>query len=116
MGMSKLLVIDDCTTNHFIIDKLLDKCGLFPDKVVCLDAEEAINQIEENFNDESKLPDVIFLDLMMPNFNGFNFLERFENVYPAIAKSVQIFILTCSLNPTDRIESEKIFICKRFFC
>lgn len=112
--MSKLLVIDDCKTSHFIIDKMLGKYGLFPGKELSFDAESAINQLEDDCLDESKLPDIIFLDLTMPDFTGFNFLERFKKLYPAIEKTIHIFILTCSINPADKIKSEQYSFVKGF--
>jgi len=113
--MSKLLVIDDCETDHFIMDRLLRMHGLFPGKELCFDAEAAINQMEVDCPDESKLPDVIFLDLFMPEFNGFNFLDRFRKLYPAIEKTIHIFIMTCSINPADKINAEKYPFVKGYF-
>jgi len=79
-----------------------------------MDAEDAINQLEDNCHEESKLPDVIFLDLGMPEFNGFDFLERFRKLYPAIEKTIHIFITTCSINPADKKKSENYPFVKGF--
>jgi len=105
--MSKLLVIDDCEVHHFIIDKMLERYGLFEEKEVSFDAEAAINQLEEDSRDESKLPDVIFLDLVMPGFDGFNFLERFKKLYPTIQKTIHLFVVSCSIHPSDKAKSER---------
>lgn len=113
--MNKLLVIDDCEIDHFIMDRLLGAHGLFAGKELCFDAEEAINKMEDDWLDESKLPDVIFLDLFMPGFNGFNFLERFRKLYPAIEKTIHIFVMSCSINPADKINAEKYPFVKGFF-
>jgi CheY-like chemotaxis protein len=113
--MSKLLVIDDCETDHFIIDRLLGFYGLFPGKELCFDAEMAISRMEDDCIDESKLPDVIFLDLFMPEFNGFNFLERFTKLYSAIEKTIHIFVMSCSINPADKIKAEQFPFVKGFF-
>lgn len=113
-GMSKLLVIDDCKIHHFIIDRILGKHGLFEEKRFYYDAETAINQLEDDCLDEAKLPDVIFLDLVMPQFNGFSFLDRFKKLYPAIEKTIHVFILSCSIDPADKMRSEKYPFVKGF--
>ena len=71
--------------------------------------------MEDDCLDESKLPDVIFLDLFMPGFNGFNFLDRFRKLYPAIDKTIHIFIISCSINPADKINAEKYPFVKGYF-
>jgi len=113
--MSKLLVIDDCETDRFIMDKMLGMHGLFPGKELCFNAEMAINQLEDDCIDESKLPDVIFLDLFLPEFNGFDFLDRFRKLYAAIEKTIHIFVITCSINPADKIKAEEYPFVKGYY-
>jgi len=43
----------------------------------------------------------------MPGFSGFDFLEEFRNIHPLIKKDVDIYMVTASLNPYDKKESEK---------
>ena len=112
--MSKLLVIDDCEIQHFIIDKMLGREEIFEEREASFDAELAINQLENDRLDEDKLPDVIFLDLVMPGFTGFDFLERFKNLQRSIQKNIHVFILTCSLNPADKKNSEQYPFVKGF--
>jgi len=113
--MNKLLVIDDCATDHFIMDRMLGLHGLFPGKELCFDAKAAINQMEDDRFDERKLPDVIFLDLFLPEFNGFDFLERFRKLYNAIEKTIHIFVITCSINPADKIKAEAYPFVKGYY-
>lgn len=113
--MSKLLVIDDNEIDQMIIDRMLGKYGLFPSKIFSSDGETAMDQLEANIFDEAKLPDVIFLDLIMPKFSGHHFLERFKKLYPAIQKTIHIFVITCSIHPKDRVTTEKYPFVKGFF-
>ncbi len=113
-AMCKFLMIDDGEVDMFIVDKMLDRYDLFSDKTYNLDAENAINKIESDIDDESKLPDVIFLDLMMP-FSGQKFLERFSKLYPAIRKTIDIFVVTSSVNPASKLVGEPYSFVKGFF-
>jgi len=113
--MSKLLVIDDCETDRFIMDRMLGMQGLFPGNELCFNARVAIDQLEDDSIDESKLPDIIFLDLFLPEFNGFDFLERFRKLYAAIEKTIHIFVITCSINPADKIKAEQYPFVKGYY-
>lgn len=57
-------------------------------------AEKAIEYLKENDRDGSKL---IFIDLNMPGFDGWDFLDNYRNL--AVRSSV--YVLTSSIDPRD---------------
>ena len=67
----KILVIDDSNTNIVLLEAILETRGY---KIMtALSVKEAIPMIEK------ELPDLILLDLLMPEVNGFDFLEKIKN-------------------------------------
>jgi CheY-like chemotaxis protein len=44
---------------------------------------------------------IILLDIMMPKMNGFEFLDQFENLDPAIKEKVDIVILSSTFDDND---------------
>ncbi|GLU56995.1 response regulator [Dyadobacter frigoris] len=58
-----------------MIDKLLADCCL----TQFVDGQQAIDFICSNHDDPGNLPQLIFLDINMPNLNGWQFLDRLEN-------------------------------------
>lgn len=66
----KLLIIDDSTVNNIILQNLLEDIGY--EVHTALNGEDALKIIEEIS------PDLILLDLMMPEVSGFDLLERFR--------------------------------------
>jgi two-component system chemotaxis response regulator CheY len=112
--MSKLLLIDDSKLDQLIMSKLLRRYNLFPDQEIYLDAESAIKSLENMQTSEKALPDIIFLDLVMPHFDGFKFLERFRQLASRISKKIDVFIVTSSINPHDRLETENFEFVKGF--
>ena len=62
-----------------------------------------------------ELPDIIFLDLNMPTVNGWEFLEKFEQL--SMEKSLEkclIYILTSSLDTADIAKADDNILVKGF--
>jgi len=96
--MVNFLMIDDNPIEHLIMQRLFDKFHLFPGAEHSTDARLSMNLIENH----CVTPDVIFLDLNMPGFNGWDFLEGFDGIYKEIKKPVDIYIISSSISPQDR--------------
>ncbi|MEH1840839.1 MAG: response regulator [Nostoc sp.] len=68
---SLILVVDDTTTNLEIVLNILTNIGF--DVITDNNGESAIKQIE------SRLPDLILLDVIMPGIDGFETCKRLKN-------------------------------------
>jgi DNA-binding response OmpR family regulator len=66
----KILIIDDSTINNILLQDILQDQGFETASV--LDGYKAFRKIEE-FN-----PDIIILDLMMPDINGIDVLKQLK--------------------------------------
>ena len=112
--MKKLIFIDDSPLDHFILKRILTKYQL--DYVVSCtsSAAEVIVFLEHNQRNFNELPDIILLDLYMPGFDGWDFLDKVKYLYTYLAKPVKIYILSSSVNPED-IERAKQYVCVRSF-
>ncbi len=64
-----LLIVDDAETN---IDILVDVLGEEYDIAVAMDGESALEAVEVD------LPDLILLDIMMPDIDGFEVCKRLK--------------------------------------
>jgi CheY-like chemotaxis protein len=67
----KILVVDDSNTNIVLLDAIFSSAG-FSIKTA-LSANEAFSEIEK------EKPNLILLDLNMPNISGFDFLEKLRS-------------------------------------
>ena len=104
--MNKLIFIDDCKLDHFILKKILKKYQLQYDVSCTEDAEEVLSFLSMNSGNKNELPDVILLDIYMPNLDGWEFLEKIKSLYPRLAKQLKIYILSSSINPKDITRSK----------
>jgi len=70
MGRKKILVIDDEKSIRFIIENTLRKEF---DVISLSNGQEGLHYLESG-----NFPDLIICDLVMPELNGFEFLERIK--------------------------------------
>jgi CheY-like chemotaxis protein len=67
----------------------------------CYDGEVVLDYLEEMQSESKSLPDYIFVDLYMPRFNGWDFLNRFQKIYQSLKKNIHIYIVSSSIDPRD---------------
>ena len=112
--MKKLIFIDDSPLDQFILKRILSKYQLEYEVMCTANGAEVIGFLEQNKSDINKLPDFILVDLYMPGFNGWNFLNSVQHLYTKLAKPIRIYILSSSINPKD-MEQAKVYSCVRSF-
>lgn len=81
--LAKVLVVDDDEYSAALIDHTLRSAGFMSS--YCRDPREAIQRIEE------ELPDLIVLDVMMPEIDGFELCRRVR-AHPAMHLTPIIFV------------------------
>jgi len=98
---SIVLIDDDLAINYFH-KRLFLKLEL-GDNVLpfynSTDALEGILKLDKTHSAEDLV--YIFLDLNMPNIDGWAFIEKFEKINESLKFEVKIFILSSSINPED---------------
>ena len=105
--MCKVVLIDDNPIDHYIMRTMLYNNKACQQATYTFDGSMIIEFIEENQSKTGSLPDVIFLDLTMPNFSGWEFLEKFEKLKSSLHKSIGLYVMTSSVREADRARSEK---------
>ena len=98
-NLFSISIIDDDAVTIFLAKKTL--LNFHPNLLIktYLSGKLAINELT---NKEENHPQIILLDINMPMYNGWDFL----NDYSKINNNVNIFMFTSSVDPNDFIKSK----------
>lgn len=112
--MRKLVFIDDDPIDHFLMKHILRGKNYFDTTTYTIYGSLVLDYIEEYKSDPEKLPDMIFVDLNMPLFSGWDFLKRMEQMQHEISKNIPVFVISSSLRPDDKATSSKYSFVQEF--
>jgi two-component system response regulator len=94
--MLHVLVVEDNSADALMVREAIGMSAGKADVVIARDGEQALRfLIGFKFK-----PDVIFLDLNVPKYNGFQVLERSR-----ANEGSPVIVLTSSSNPSDNVRS-----------
>ncbi|RTY93391.1 response regulator [Flavobacterium sp. GT3R68] len=104
---NNVMVIDDSYFDRLIATKVLE-LAKFAENVIAFDS--VANGVEY-LNSKSALPEeqpeIIFLDIRMPETDGFGFLNKIEDTPELINPDCKIYMLSSSVNPEDISRANK---------
>lgn len=102
MNLDIVLLIDDSDIDNMVNKRVVQKAGLSIDITVRNSAQSAIDYLKDIAeNDKERIPGVIFLDIRMPQIDGFGFLELFEELPSSIHQKSEIVMLSSSIDAAD---------------
>lgn len=93
-------LIEDDPMHIFLSKKYLEMTGRIENIMICQNGKEAYDKLQAIFTSGEILPELILLDLNMPIWDGWQFLEKFKDI--PIQSKITIYILTSSINEADR--------------
>lgn len=98
--VEKTVLIDDSDIDLFIQRRFLEVSGFASELLTYKSATEALSWLKD-LRGESP-PDLIFLDLNMPEMDGFGFLQAFSELPEDLKTSIHIVVLTSSNSGQDK--------------
>ena len=96
-----VMLVDDNDTDNFISRRIIEITKFSDNVVIKNSGKSALEYLQENKSNRSKIPDLIFLDINMPIVDGFVFLYEFEKFEHQIKDKCKVVILSSSDNKRD---------------
>lgn len=106
----RIVLIDDDEITNLINIKII-KSNFDITVNTYTSAREALDQLKEWMEfSPKKMPDLLFVDINMPDMDGWRFLLEYSNFPKEFLDKCKIFMLSSSSNFGDEIESKRQLI------
>jgi len=109
-----VMLVDDNELDNFINKKLVEADSFADATTIHTSAQSALEYLKSNIADNAKIPDLIFLDIMMPEMDGFGFLDAFDKLPDSVKSKVRIVMLSTSDSFKDLNRANQNKYVKRF--
>ena len=100
--MKHFLLVDDDEISNFIHKRVILSAD--PDAVVTeiQSSVQAIAFLNERVRSGEALPDFLFIDINMPELNGFDILQEIQNTMNAHLSGMKVYMVSSSLYDRDK--------------
>lgn len=109
--MLEVIIVDDDQIVVFIQKKMISNHEIASNPVCFNKADAALNYLKEQ-QQLNKKEFLIFLDINMPNMNGWDFLDCLENNEEK--SHYHVVVVTSSINKEDKEEAKKYSMVRLF--
>jgi CheY-like chemotaxis protein len=114
---NQIVLIEDNPIDVFINTKVIEQADWGNNISSFPSARPALDYLKDSEKNNLELPELIILDIRMPDMDGFDFLEEFNTLSDEIKSSVRIIMLSSSIDPDDEQKARSFdnvidFICK----
>lgn len=100
-----VMIIDDNTIDLYVCSRMIIKNN-FGKKVLQYSvATEALKYLQDNQNNFSELPQIIFVDIYMPIMSGFEFMTEYDKLSPVLKEHCKVHIISSTIDNQDIVKS-----------
>jgi CheY-like chemotaxis protein len=115
MKIKNILLIDDSEMDNYISEYIIVQSNIAEKISVFNSPIEALEYLGTLQSNQEEFPEAIFLDINMPDMDGFGFLDEYSKFSEDIIMRTSIFMLTSSDDPNDIKRALKYEVVKKYF-
>lgn len=104
--------VEDDAITSLLLRKLLDKTGLVESVISFQNGEDAYKHLKILHDEGEFLPEILFLDINMPVWSGWDFLEEYLKL--SGSEKTTVFIHTSSVSRDDYQKAEEYGLTQRY--
>jgi CheY-like chemotaxis protein len=97
----RFIVVDDDAVNNLLCSIFIEEAAGNVELQIFEAAERALEFITKEYSGTVN-PTILFLDINMPTWSGWDFLDNFEKLDDKIKKQFKIYMFSSSINPADK--------------
>lgn len=106
--LKEVLLVDDSKGTNSLHSRLLKEMDVVDTISVALNGQQALDYLEtKNGEGVCPAPVVIFLDNNMPVMDGYQFLEKYENLGDEFKPAKSIVMVSSSDDDSDKMKTAK---------
>ena len=105
--IKQVILVDDNDTSNFYNQDVLEETEFFDEITVFSSGTDVIAYFKNLKSEKLELPKLVFLDIKMPDYDGFEVLEELEELEIDNFENVIICMLTTSTHKRDLEKFEK---------
>lgn len=114
MKMKSIVLIDDSKMDNYISEFIIKERDIVEKLNVFTSAIEALEYLVMIQTNHKNFPEAIFLDINMPDMDGFGFLDEYSKFSEDLIKDSSVFMLTSSNDVNDISRALKYPVVKRY--
>jgi CheY-like chemotaxis protein len=109
-----VMIVDDNKIDRLLVELNVKRYDFAEEIISKGSAKSALEYLESSAAIPGTLPELIFLDIQMPEMDGFGFLDEYEKMPKSITNNCTIMMLSSSLDPKDMERAKKNQFVKKF--
>lgn len=96
-----VMIIDDNIIDLYVCSRMITKNNFGKKVLEYSVATEALKYLKDNQENFSMLPKIIFVDIYMPEMSGFEFMEEYDKLTPALKDYCKAYIISSTIDNED---------------